>query len=202
MKPSDRIIYALAAIFIAGAFLMSGCNTPPSDAATDKASGQSALNNFDNSKVFKTLKDAIEENEIKSISIVRIDDMIDNDSTRERQVYQVILEELTKVEELKIIEADTMDIDSFFTQKGIDPSRGLNAQSSIDLAEFLEVDAIMYGSIESNGIDVNLKVYSEKDGGILFVETLNNLKLPMMVIMDNKSPEFEIPEGLLEDIPE
>ncbi|MCD6216765.1 hypothetical protein J7L05_02755 [bacterium] len=201
MKPSDRIIYSLVAIFIAGAFLMSGCNAPPSDAATDKSSGQSGSKTIDNSKVFKPLKDTIEMNEILSISIVRIDDMIENDATRKRQVYQEILEELTKTEELKVIETDSRDIDAFFVQKDIEPSRGLNAQSAIDLATYLNVDAIIYGTIESDNIDVNLKLYTKEDGGLLFAETLNNMKLPMMMTK-KKIPEFEIPEGLLEDIPE
>ncbi len=201
MKPSDRIIYALAAIFIAGALLMSGCNTPPSDAATNSKSRQSESTIIDNSKIFKTLKDTIEESEIKSISIVRIDDMIESDATRERQVYQEILEELTRTEELQVIETDSRDIDAFFVQKEIEPSRGLNAKSAIDLATHLNVDAIMYGTIESDNVDVNLKLYAKEDGGIIFAETLNNMKLPLMT-MKKKSPEFEIPEGLLEEIPE
>ena len=197
MKLSNIILNILIAISLVGMIAASGCNAPPSNAATEKK-GSSDDKRVDNSLIFKSLETAIEEYEITSISVVRIDDMVKDDPTRERQVTQEVLEELTKVEELKLVEVDSKDIDDFFKQKGIDPGRGLNTDSSINLASFLDVDAIIYGTIESEDVDVNLKMYSAKDGGILFSQTLKSLKLPLM----NKGLTFEIPEGLLDTIPE
>ncbi|MFH1513873.1 MAG: hypothetical protein ABIG42_00250 [bacterium] len=197
MKLTDRILYSLLAIALVGMIATSGCNARPSSAATEKKSSANEMA-VDNSIIFKSLSDAVEENEITSISVIRIDDMVEDDITRERQVTQGILEELTKIEELKLVEADSRDIDEFFMQKGIDPGRGMNTDSSVSLARFLDVDAIIYGTIESNKIDVNLKMYSAKHGGILFSQTLDGMKLPMGI----KKLDFEIPEGLLDTIPE
>lgn len=149
---------------------------------------------YDNSAAFQKLKDRLNELEIASVSIIGVDDMIGKNADRERQVYQAILQELTNVDELKVVEADKKELERFFQEKNVNPSRGLSTDASINLAILLGVDAIIYGTIESNECDVNIKVYSAKDGGVIYSETVENLKLPI----DKRKDKFEIPPGLLE----
>ena len=199
MKTSNKILYALFALIVASMILASGCNTPPSDAATDTTdSGKSGKSKAGNAKIFSNLQDAIEENEVASISVVRIDDMVEHDSSRERQVYQELLEVLTNMEVLKLVEVDSKDITAFFKENDIDPGRGLNSTSAKALSKFLGVDAIIYCTIETYQVDINVKMYSAEEGGLLYVQTLNGLTLPMKKVEE----KFEIPEGLLDDIPE
>lgn len=198
MKMLNKFTYALFALIIASMILASGCNTPATDAATEDTA--STKKKMSNSKIFDNLKDTIEMNEVATISVVRIDDMVEHDAMRERQVYQELLEELTKVELLKLVEVDSKDIEAFFKQNDIDPGRGLNSTSSIALAKFLNVDAIIYCTIETYEVDINVKMYSAIDGGLLYVQTLRGLQLPTK--KKEVEEKFEIPEGLLEDIPE
>ena len=189
-------IYALLALSVfACLILFSGCNAQPSSA--QEPAKRRVVDEYDNSIMFNNLRSTIEDVGIKSISIVRIDDMIKTDKARERQVYQEVLEELTKIEELQVVEGDQAEIDNFFKEKGIDPSRGLSTDSSINLAVFLNVDAVIYGTIESDDFDVNLKVYNAEDGGVLFSQTLSNLQIPI----GKNASKFEIPPELLESIP-
>jgi hypothetical protein len=199
MRPTLKIVLLAMALCLPGIILFSGCNAQPSDAATEKkaSSQEPAVVSADNTKVYKDLKDAMGDKEVKSVAIVRIDDMIKKDPNRERQVNQEILKELTKIGDLKVVEGDQKEIDRFFSEKGIEPSRGLSTDSSINLAVFLNVDAIIYGTIESDDIDVNLKVYSAVDGGVIFSQTLSKMILPL----SKKSNKFEIPKELLESIP-
>lgn len=197
MSMKSKLLTILVSItVITGCAIMSGCNAQPSNASTADGKVQ-VVDEYDNALVFKSLRSTLEELEIKSISIIRIDDMIKSDDARERQVYQEVLEELTKIEELQVVEADTNDIDKFLKEKGVDPLRGLSTDASINLSVFLKVDAIIYGTIESEDFDINLKVYNAMDGGVLFSQTLSNLQIPI----GKASTKFEIPPELLDSVP-
>lgn len=192
----NRKIAIVILAIIALMLVLVGCKTPNKEAANPggENGGSPEAIRYDNSGAFKSLKDKLGEMEVSSISIIGVDDMIDNNIDRERQVYQAILQELTDIGELKVIEGDKQELEKFFQEKGVDPSRGLSTDASINLAVLLNVDAIIYGTIESSECDVNIKIYSAKDGGVIFSETIENLKLPI----DKTKDKFEIPPGLLE----
>ena len=185
---------SLIAAFIVVLYVCAGCSAPVKEGMKPDGGNQETVDQYDNSLAFKSLKDKLQEQEIASVAIIGVDDMMAHNADRERQVYQAILQELTNVGELKIVEDDKQELEKFFQEKGVDPSRGLSTDTSINLAVLLNVDAIIYGTIESNECDVNIKIYSVKDGGVIFSETIENLKLPI----DKKKDKFEIPPGLLE----
>lgn len=191
---SDRLLVYILVLIITGV-VMLGCGEPQ-PSSTSASQRKTDADQYDNSLIFRNLRDTIEEMDIRSISIVRIDDMIKRDETRERQIYQVILEELTKIMDLRVVEGDQEDISSFLSSKNIDPARGLSTDASINLAVFLNVDAIIYGTIESNDFDVHLKVYRAEDGGVLFSQTLSNVRIPIA----KSSGRLEIPPELLESL--
>jgi hypothetical protein len=155
MKNAKIMILLLILVSSAGV-LFSGCNAKPSDAATEK---QSRINDeYNNSANFKELITTITDMEISSIGIIRIDDPINSDATIVRQVRQELLEELTKVEELDIIEKDSDELQQFLTTEKIDPKRGLSSDAASKIADFFDVKAVLYGTIESK-TDLNLKMY-------------------------------------------
>jgi len=184
--------------FLLGTLLLmtaisTGCNAPPSNASESGKKSKSSTREV-GPQVFKSVIDKLGVAEIKSVAIIRIDDMVKDDVDRERQVTQALLQELTNVEELKVVEGDKEEIQRYFTEKGVDPSRGLSTDASINLCVLLNVDAVIYGTIESEDGDVNLKVYQAKDGGVLLSETIEGLKLPL----DKEKKKFELPSNILE----
>ena len=183
----------LAALIVILA-VSTGCSAPPSNASESgksqpKASSQSAGPQF-----FKSVIDKLSAADIKSVAIIRIDDMVKQDANRERQVTQALLRELTSSDELQVIEGDQDAIQKYFMEKGVDPARGLSTDASINLCVLLNVDAVIYGTIESEDCDVNLKVYQAKDGGVLLSDTIEGLKLPL----DKVKKKFELPPNALE----
>lgn len=193
MKNVKIIILLLILVSSAGV-LLSGCNAKPSDAAPEKPSGTSA-DEYDNSSNFEELITTISDLEISSVGIIRIDDPINSDATIVRQVHQEILEELTKVEELDIIEKDSDELKLFLTTEKIDPKRGLSSDAACKIAEFFDVKAVLYGTIESK-TDLNLKMYEGKNGGVIFSRTISNLKLPLTT----KPVNFDTPANM-DDVP-
>jgi hypothetical protein len=188
MKNAKIMILLLILVSSAGV-LFSGCNAKPSNAETEKQSG--ITDEYNNSANFKELITTITDMEISSIGIIRIDDPINSDATIVRQVRQELLEELTKVEELDIIEKDSDELQQFLTTEKIDPKRGLSSDAASKIADFFDVKAVLYGTIESK-TDLNLKMYEGKNGGVIFSRTISNLKLPLT----NKSVSFDSPENL------
>lgn len=188
-----KIIILLMILVSSTGILFSGCNAKPSNAATENAS--TVPDEYDNSSNFKELITTITDMELSSIGIIRIDDLINSDITIERQVRQEILEELTKVEELDIIEKDSDELQQFLTTEKIDPKRGLSSDAASKIADYFDVKAVLYGTIESK-TDLNLKMYEGKNGGVIFARTISNLKLPLT----NKSVNFDKPQNM-DDVP-
>jgi hypothetical protein len=188
---SVKIIIVLMILVSSAGILFSGCNAKPSDAATEKGKPSEPAGEFDNSSSFAELVTTITDMEVESVGIIRIDDIINSDSNLERQVRQEILEELTKVEELEIIEKDSEELKLFLATKKVDPKRGLSSAQATDIADFFEVDAVLYGTVESQ-TDLNLKMYLAENGGVIFARTISNLQLPLT----KKAVDFETPDNM------
>jgi hypothetical protein len=148
MRLRFQIWMFLLAVLLLAIAITSGCNAPASDAAEPgKSSKGGSGKTSESAQLFKSIIDKLSAADIMSVAIIRIDDMVKQDPNRERQVEQQILNELTNVDGLKVVEGDQKEIENYFAQKGVDPSRGLSTDASINLCVLLNVDAIIYVTI-------------------------------------------------------
>jgi hypothetical protein len=194
MKLPFYIVTSLLAALAVMLVVSCGCNAAPSNASENGKTTSKGQSQTAGPQVFKSVIDKLSASDIASVAIIRIDDMVKKDPNRERQVTQQILQELTNVDGLQVVEGDQQEIQKYFAEKGVDPARGLSTDASINLCVLLNVDAVIYGTIESEDCDVNLKVYQAKDGGVLLSETIGGLKLPL----DKEKKKFVLPPGVLE----
>ncbi len=152
---------------------------------------------------FENLMDNFDEIAAESVTVIAVDDNIGAGDDLARQVYQEIQTELDRLGTIAIREFPKPFLEEKFSEMGIVPSNGISPEDAMALADDLNVDSLLYASIESETPDVHIKLYSRETGALIFAETLQAWPLSvsrqekpadLMGLTEEEAPETETPE--------
>jgi hypothetical protein len=143
---------------------------------------------------FEQMMDALDMEGVESISVIAVDNNSSADSSLQRQVLQEIQTELHNLEALTIREFPVSFLNQTFAEMGISPSDGISPDDAVELASDLNVNALLYASIESSAPDVYMKIYSGESGAVIFAETLEAWPLSVTRETEGATDLFSLPE--------
>ncbi|HYE77395.1 MAG TPA: hypothetical protein VEI97_05370 [bacterium] len=161
----------LAALACAGLLALSGL------ACSDNAEADEH-NPDPNKLLWRQMAVTLSEEAVSHIAILRVEDKVSHQPDVERQVQQALLDQLTQISDLDVLEADRAKADALLQKHKVDPATGIPSAVAADLCTALGVQAIVYATVENGDYDVNLKVYVLNPGNVIFSKTLQDLTIP------------------------
>jgi hypothetical protein len=175
------LMSCLSLVLLFGLVFLQGCKKAE---AKDGADGQDAAGALkagadDPVDFFITLEDVLSENSLASIAIVEITDPINNDRHKIRNVRQATMEQLSLMLDIAVREVSEKRAALVMGDLKGTASMGLDPESVMDMGIQLNVDALLFASIESNQNDVFFKAYSTMSGDVIFSDTLQKWQLPV-----------------------
>jgi len=172
-----------------GLVLLQGCNKAEAQGGEDEqaASGAAAApaGSDDPEQFFIGLEDRLSEYSLASIAIIEIVDPKENDRHKIRNVYQATMEQLSLMVDVAIREVSEMRAAQVLGDLKGTAEMGLDPESVMDIGIKLNVDVLLFASIESKQNDVFFKAYSTMSGDVIFSDTLCKWQLPVDDPMDS-----------------
>ncbi len=172
-----------------GLVLLQGCNKAEAQdgESQDAASGSTATpeGGDDPEDFFIGLEDRLSEYSLASIAIIEIVDPKENDKHKIRNVYQATMEQLSLMVDVAIREVSEMRVAQVLGELKGTAAMGLDPESVMDIGIKLNVDVLLFASIESKKNDVFFKAYSTMSGDVIFSDTLCKWQLPVGDPMDS-----------------
>lgn len=180
-----RIFLTICVLVMLMAFLVlsQGCKKAEAKdaaAATDEpAVEETVAMDEDPTEFFISLEDKLGEQTLASIAIVQISDPKNNDPHKIRNVRQATLGELSQMRDISVRDVSESRVASVMEGIGGNSLTGLDPEDVMNIGIKLGVDALLFGSIESDKNDVFFWAYSTMSGDIIFSATLKKWKLPV-----------------------
>jgi hypothetical protein len=177
------IMILLSASLLMGLVLLQGCNKAEAQNGEEQqaASGAAAASagSDDPEQFFIGLEDRLSENALASIAIIEIVDPKENDRHKIRNVHQATMEQLSLMVDVAIREVSEMRAAQVLGELKGTAAMGLDPESVMDIGIKLNVDVVLFASIESKQNDVFFKAYSTMSGDVIFSDTLRKWQLPV-----------------------
>lgn len=172
-----------------GLVLLQGCDKAEAQDGEDgqAASGAAAIpaGGDDPVDFFIGLEDRLSEYSLASIAIIEIVDPKENDRHKIRNVHQATMEQLSLMFDIAIREVSEMRAAQVLGELKGTAAMGLDPESVMDIGIKLNVDSLLFASIESKKNDVFFKAYSTMSGDVIFSDTLRKWQLPVGDPMDS-----------------
>lgn len=131
-----------------------------------------------NKLVWRQLAVTLSEENVAHVAILKVEDKAGHEADVERQIQQAMLDQLTQVTDLDVLEADKSKVEDLLQKHHTDPATGIAADVAASLSTALGVEAIIYATVENGDYDVNLKVYVANPGNVIFSKTLQDVEIP------------------------
>lgn len=160
------------------------------EAQSGDETGVDAQNEDKATDFFIGLEDVLMEKNLESICIVEINDPKKNDAHRIRNVRQATMAQLAQMVGITINEVSSKTVDQVLGDLKGTASSGLDPRDVMAIGDKLEVDCLLFASIESSKNDVFFWAYSVITGGLVFSDTLQEWKLPI-----SKDFDFDLDMG-------